>query len=228
MTSKAKVTDKDIVSDLIEATSKLLSVETTDKEMPIYSHEVWFTLPAIKKSLSLFLAIQRELDKKALVASAVLLRSLIKTVTNYCFVMGLPKKEGFYEKYLESGRLRVYKKGKGWQKVTVAQQIEYSSKVMELTQLQELYDNCSNLVHPSADNIKLVLTGDDKDDGTVIMQLAPDEEHIEDKVFNDIYVQAFALMISLYKLLLQEIEAKKQHTEKEMFPNYKITKAEPY
>jgi len=216
--------DKVVTSDLIKLTRELVMLSSPQQSSSISSHQLWFMLPAIKKALSLYAALNREIDAKSLVASAMLLRGLIEAISNYIFVTGMPKdNSAFYAKYAKAGRLRMHRKGKGWEKVTVTAQVDYASQVTKLTQLQALYDHCSELVHSNSSNVKLLFPTEEQDDDTILrIAMTADEGHIDDGTFEAMRVQAGGLMVALVEVLKGEIAAFKSGRADALLEGYEL------
>lgn len=206
MSEKSK--EEKLTQEIIQLSYELLNVETKDGK-PIFIHELYFSMPSIKKALSLYAAINRELEAKALIATVILLRSLIEVICMYVYVGGIKKDSKFYEKFSKTGRLSVLKDGK-WQKISIGEQIRFVEKVFPITDLQKAYNHCSDLVHYSSETMKLIIHNTDDTTHQAGIVVGADEKHIAKKNFDDCEETAYKMMLTLKMCLQAELHSKKK------------------
>lgn len=199
-----------IIDELIGLAYEYLSIEDQESKRPILTGDLYFVLPSVKKAISLYDAIEQDISSKRLLSATILSRTLIEVVVTMLYVVNIKKDENFYEKFMEHGRLRLRRPGKGWEKVTIATQIAWVGENYKITKLQEVYDNCSKLVHFSDTAVQLIL---DRRDGfeasNVKIVISPNESQFDSKNFKAIHDTCYGLLVLLREQMKAQIKGKR-------------------
>lgn len=199
-----------IIDELIGLAYDYLSIEDQESRRPILTGDLYFVLPSVKKAISLYDAIEEDISVKRLLSATILSRTLIEVVVTMLYVVNIEKDENFYAKFMEHGRLRRHRPGKGWEKVTIANQIAWVGKNYKITKLQDVYDNCSKLVHFSDTAVQLIL---DRRDGfeasNVKIVISPNESQFDNKNFKAIHDTSYGLLVLLREQMKAQIKGKR-------------------
>ena len=202
--------EKSTVTKLIGLAYDYLSVKTEGESTPFFTGDLLFILPSVKKCISLYDAIIDDVAHKRLLSATILSRTLIEVVVILLYVTNIKKDEGFYSKFMEHGRLRVKKTGKGWQKVTIVGQISWVEENYGITKLQAVYDNCSKLVHFSDSATQLILDRrKEKSDGSVGIIIGTDEAQFPQENFDEIIKTCEGMLSILSSFLEAAIQGKR-------------------
>jgi len=199
-----------IIDELIGLAFDYLSIEDQEFKRPILTGDLYFVLPSVKKAISLYDAIEEDINSKRLLSATILSRTLIEVVVTMLYVVNIIKDESFYDKFLQHGRLRLHRPGKGWEKVTITNQIAWVGENYRITKLQEVYDNCSKLVHFSDAGVQLIL---DRRDGfeasNVKIVISPNESQFDYKNFKAIHDTSYGLLVILREQMKAQIKGKR-------------------
>lgn len=213
---KAKPIDRDALKkELIQLAYDYLDVRE-NKGRPLFDADLFFILPSIKKALSLYAAIIEDVEGKRLLSGTIVSRTLIEVIVTFLFVIHVKKDEGFYKKFMQYGRLRIKRSGKGWEKVTVASQIKWVEENYGVTRLQEVYDNCSKLVHYSDKAMQLMIDrrpSNADQERMVGIVIADNEGHFPDKNFIEMLKSADGMMVILKHQLNALIKQKRSRIQ---------------
>lgn len=199
-----------IIDELIGLAFDYLSIEDQESRRPILTGDLYFVLPSIKKAISIYDAIEEDISSKRLLSATILSRTLIEVVVTMLYVVNIKKDENFYNKFMEHGRLRLHRPGKGWEKVTIANQIAWVGENYKITKLQEVYDNCSKLVHFSDTAIQLILDRRDSlEPNNVKIVISPNESQFDYKNFKAIHDTSYGLLVLLSEQIKAQIKGKR-------------------
>jgi len=186
-TSQLEENEDKLITELIQLAFEYLSVKSPMDDRPILTSDIFFVLPSLKKCISLYAAIVDDVGKKRLLSATILSRTLIEVIVTLLYVSNVEKTDGFYKKFMEHGRLRVRRSGKGWEKVTIATQISWVEQNYGITNLQAAYDNCSKLVHFSDSAAQLILDRRKmSSDGALGIVISKNEEQFPQEDFDEI------------------------------------------
>jgi hypothetical protein len=201
-----------LIKHVIELSYQFMDIRDANGSAPITNDELWFVLPSVKKSLSLYSATSADIKEQRLLSATIISRTLIEVIVTLLYITGLQKTDGFYDKFMEHGRVRIKRNGKGWEKVTITSQIRWVEENYRITQLEDIYNNCSKLVHFSDKAVQLIIDRSKSfKDGerTMAIVISDNEKHFEKQYFDRIHETADGMMLVLKAFLTEAVKHRK-------------------